>query len=97
MSAQPFFRRRNPEELRPGLLTAKPRNPFQGCEQSLLAFSNPGFQSKHFHPTRAARVGTPARADISQRFQRLLILARTDAFSTFCAKPTSWTRTYEPK
>ncbi|HET6646755.1 MAG TPA: hypothetical protein VFH01_05480, partial [Pyrinomonadaceae bacterium] len=28
------------------------------------------FQSKHFHPTRAARVGTPAWAGISERFQR---------------------------
>jgi hypothetical protein len=31
---------------------------------------DPGFQSKHFHPTRAARAGTPAWAGIRQRFQR---------------------------
>jgi hypothetical protein len=34
----------------------------QSCEESIEAFSTPGFQSKHFHPTRAARVGTPAWA-----------------------------------
>jgi hypothetical protein len=34
------------KELRRPLLTATPRNPFQGCEQSPRAFLNPGFQSK---------------------------------------------------
>jgi len=39
------------------------RRPFRGIFY-------PGLQSKHFHPTRAARVGTPAWAGISQGFQR---------------------------
>ena len=34
----------------------------------------PGFQSKRSHPTRAARVGTPAWAEISQRFQRYSLI-----------------------
>jgi hypothetical protein len=34
------------------------------------ALVDPGFQGKHFNPTRAARVGTPAWAEISERFQR---------------------------
>ncbi len=44
--------------------------PLQGCDESLAAFLFPGFQSKHSHPTRAARVGTPAWLD--QRFQRYI-------------------------
>src|SRR3989442_842842 len=42
----------------------------QSCEESLAPLLNPGFQSKHFHPVRAARPGTPAWAGISERFQR---------------------------
>jgi len=49
--------------------------PLQGCEQSPRAFLNPGFQSKPW-------------ADISQRFQRYSMFARTHEFSTFCAKPS---------
>jgi hypothetical protein len=45
------------KELRRRLLTAKPRNPFKGCEQSPRAFLNPGFQSKPW-------------AGIGERFQR---------------------------
>jgi hypothetical protein len=54
------------------VLTAKHSQLLQSCKESIEAFSAPGFQSKHFHPTRAARVGTPAWAEISQRFQRTL-------------------------
>jgi len=55
-------------------LTAKLRNPFQGCEQSPRAFLNPGFQSKPW-------------AGIGQRFQRYSILPRTLEAWTLCAKP----------
>jgi hypothetical protein len=71
----PFLEGATLKELRQRLLTAKPRNPFQGCEEFLGAFLNPGFQSKPW-------------ADIGQRFQRYSILARTHEFSTFCAKPS---------
>jgi hypothetical protein len=47
-----------------------PTQLLQSCKESLEAFANPGFQSKRFHPTRAARVGTPAWAGIGERFQR---------------------------
>jgi hypothetical protein len=50
----PFLEGATLKELRWRLLTAKPRNPVQGCEQSPRAFLNPGFQSKHSHPVRAA-------------------------------------------
>jgi len=63
----PFLEGATLKELRWRLLTAKPRNPFQGCEQSLLVFLNPGFQSKPW-------------ADIGQRFQRYSIIARTMNF-----------------
>ena len=40
-------------------------------QESLFADDgDPRFQSKHVHPTRAARVGTPAWAEIRQGFQR---------------------------
>jgi hypothetical protein len=45
--------------LRPTLWNRKPSQPFQGCEESLTDDDDPGFQGKHFHPTRAARMGTP--------------------------------------
>jgi len=44
----------------------KTSQPLQGCEQFLLAFLNPGFQSKPW-------------ADIGERFQRY---SRTDASSS---------------
>ncbi|HEY2973687.1 MAG TPA: hypothetical protein VGJ48_14330, partial [Pyrinomonadaceae bacterium] len=59
------------KELRRCSLTAKPSQLLQSCEESIEAFATPGFQSKRSHPTRAARAGTPAWAEISQRFQRI--------------------------
>jgi hypothetical protein len=41
--------------------------PWAGISQRLRRFR---VSSKHFHPTRAARVGTPAWAGISQRLRR---------------------------
>jgi hypothetical protein len=64
----------------------KTAQPLQGCKLSHRAFLNPGFQSKLSHPTRAARAGTPAWADIRQRFQRYKIFPPNLGFATFCAK-----------
>ena len=63
------------EELRRRLFTAKPRNPFRVANK-LSGILSPGFQSKPW-------------ADISQRFQRYSIFARTHEFATFCERPDS--------
>jgi hypothetical protein len=51
--------------------------------QKTNACSIPGFQSKHFHPTRAARAGAPAWAGICERFQRLVTKLETGAPKAF--------------
>jgi hypothetical protein len=55
---------------------AKQSQLLQSCEKIYCGSLNPGFQSKHFHPTRAALAGTPAWAGISERFQRYLVHQR---------------------
>ena len=68
----PFLEGATLKELRPAFINRKASQPptSRGCEQSCRAILHPGFQSKHSHPVRAARPGTPAWAGICQRLRR---------------------------
>jgi hypothetical protein len=63
--------RRNPERVawKAGWLKSR-RNSFKVVKKFIDDIPYPGFQSKHFHPTRAARVGAPAWAEISEHLRR---------------------------
>jgi hypothetical protein len=70
----PFLEGGTLKELRRRLLIPPP---FSGLRTISARILNLGFQSKHFHPTRAARVGTPAWADFANDFSVIQFLLKS--------------------